>query len=159
MRVISRVVAFTALSLTAPAPVHAQAVPNLGGTWVLQVDKSDFGPLPGPLSRTDVIEHHEPKLVIKRTVASAAGETTSDLSYEVNGKPWKNMVGSNELVSTLRWDGSVLVMVSTVATGQGDATITDRYTLAADGKTLTQVRVWSVQGQEISQTMLLSKQP
>ena len=33
------------------------AKPNFSGTWTLNVSKSDFGMLPGPTSRTDVIEH------------------------------------------------------------------------------------------------------
>ncbi len=148
-----------ALTLLAPTFSHAQAVPNLSGIWALQVDKSDFGMMPGPQSRTDLIDHQEPKLTIKRTIVSAAGETTSNLVYAVDGKPYKNMVGQNELTSTLKWDGATLVMVSTLTTPQGDVTITDRYTLAADGKTLTQTRSLSVQGQEIAQTMVLAKQP
>jgi hypothetical protein len=46
-----------------------------------------------------------------------------------------------------------------VTTPQGAATITDRYTLSADGKTLTQARTIAVQGQEIPQTLVLTKQP
>ena len=73
MRRVFPVAAFAALALA--APVAGQSAPNLSGTWTLQVDKSDFGMMPGPTSRTDVIDHQEPKLTIKRTVVSAAGET------------------------------------------------------------------------------------
>ncbi|HTL05382.1 MAG TPA: hypothetical protein VL241_06510 [Gemmatimonadales bacterium] len=149
----------TFATLLAAATATGQSVPNLSGTWVLQVDKSNFGEMPGPQSRTDVIEHAEPKLTIKRTVVSAAGETTSTLVYAVDGKPYKNMVGPSELTSTLKWDGQALVMVSTLTTPQGDVTITDKYTLSADGKTLNQARTLSAQGQEIAQTMVLTKQP
>jgi hypothetical protein len=149
--------AFAGLALATPAA--AQSVPNLSGTWTLQVDKSSFGMIPGPQSRTDVIDHQEPKLTIKRTIVSAAGETASNLVYAVDGKPYKNMVGESELTSTLKWEGQTLVMVSTVTTPQGEVTITDRYTLSTDGKTLTQARTILVQGQEIPQTMVLAKQP
>ena len=155
-----RTALLAALAVGFPAAASTQAaLPNLSGTWVLQVDKSDFGPMAPVTSRTDVIQHQEPKLLIKRTIASSAGETTSDLVYAVDGKPYKNTVSDTELTSTLNWDGAVLVMVSTASVPQGDVTITDRYTLSADGKTLTQDRTLSIQGQQLVQKMVLQKQP
>lgn len=151
-----------ALTLAAALPVAAaaQKVPNLSGTWLLQIDKSDFGMMSAPTSRADVIDHQEPNLTIKRTViASATGETTSNLVYAVDGKPYKNMVGQIELTSTLKWDGQTLVMVSTASSPQGELTITDRYTLAEDGKTLTIDRTFAAQGQEVKSKMVFAKQP
>ena len=145
------------LTLALPASAVAQA-PNLSGTWVLQADKSDFGPMPGPTSRTDVIDHKEPKLNIKRTQEGAQGSVSSELIYEVDGKAWKNKAGESDLSSVLKWDGAVLVIVTDITTPQGEAVITDRYSLAADGKTLTQDRVISIQGQELTQKLVLVKQ-
>jgi hypothetical protein len=106
-----------------------------------------------------VIEHQEPKLTIKRTVlTTAAGESILNLVYAVDGKPHKNMAGPSELTSLLSWEGRTLVTVSTLETGQGQATITDRLTLSEDGKTLTQQRTLSMQGQEAKQTMVMVKQ-
>jgi hypothetical protein len=142
-----------------PSVLSAQAVPDLSGTWVLQLEQSDLGAMAGQLqARTDVIEHKEPSLKIKRTVRSTAGESTSDLVYMVDGKPWKNTAGPTEITSTLKWEEGALVMVSTVPNPQGDVTITDRYTLSADGKTLTQARVLSLGPQEIAQKMVLTRQ-
>lgn len=151
--------ALAALTFLAPVPALAQGLPNLSGTWVLAADKSDFGPMPGPTSRTDVIEHQEPKLTIKRTVVTANGEVSSTLVYEVDGKAYKNTAGGAEIVSTLKWDGQTLVMSSTVPNPQGEVTIVDRYTLSADGNTLTQARTLSLGGQEAAQTMVLTKKP
>ena len=146
------------LAVALPVSLSAQA-PNLSGTWVLQVDKSDFGPMPGPTSRTDVIDHQDPKITIKRSLVGPNGPATSDLVYGVDGKPWKNtMSDGNELTSTLKWDGPVLVVSSTISTPNGDATVTDRFSLSGDGKTLTQDRVIAVAGQEITQKMVLAKQ-
>lgn len=145
-------------TLLAVTTAVGQNVPNLSGTWIMQADKSDFGPIGGPSSRTDVIEHQEPRLTIKRTVVSAAGETASTLVYAVDGKPYKNTAGPSELTSTLKWDGQVLVMVTLTTLPQGEVTITDRYTLSADGKTLTQARTLSLGGQEAAQTIVLIKQ-
>ena len=49
-------------------------------------------------------------------------------------------------------------MVCEVDTTQGPATLTDRWSLSADGKTLTQTRTINIQGQELKQTMVLAKQ-
>ena len=159
MRSMRAAAALLAIAIAVPA-VSAAQVPNLSGTWVLQADKSDFGMIAAPQSRTDVIEHQEPKLTIKRTVVTTvAGESTLNLVYVVDGKPHKNMAGPTELTSTLSWEGRTLVTVSTVATDQtGQMTITDRFTLSEDGKTLTQQRTLSAQGQEAKQTMVLAKQ-
>lgn len=141
-----------------------QVVPNLSGTWVMQADKSNFGELPGipvirPQSRTDVWNHQEPRLTIKRTVVTDPGPQSSDFVFAVDGKSYKNTVGPNELNTILKWDGQTLVMVSTISSPQGEVTITDRYTLSADGKTLNQARTYSVSGQELNQTIVLTKQP
>ena len=147
------------MTLALPAAAVAQA-PNLSGTWVLQIDKSDFGMMPAPTSRTDVITHAEPNLTIKRSIESQqTGKVSSDLVYAVDGKEWKNTTADgNEIKSTLKWDGAVLVVTSLITTPQGDATITDRFSLSGDGKTLTQDRVISIQGQELTQKMVLAKQ-
>jgi hypothetical protein len=145
-------------ALAAPAGLAAQA-PNLSGTWQLQVDKSDFGMMPGPTSRTDVIDHKDPSLTIKRSLVGPQGPSSTDLVYAVDGKEWKNKAGDgSELVSTLKWDGAVLVVVTNITTPQGEAVITDRFSLSSDGRTLTQERVIAIQGQEIAQKMVLAKQ-
>ncbi len=146
------------LAILAPGGASAQTVPNLSGTWVLQVDKSNYGGLQGPQSRTDVIEHREPKLTIRRTTVAGGQENQATLVYEIDGKPYKNMVGPTEITSTLRWEGNVLVSVTLAPGPQGEVTITDRYELSADGQTLTQLRTLSVQGQELMQTMVLARQ-
>jgi hypothetical protein len=159
MRSMRAAAALLAIAFAVPAVAAAQQVPNLSGTWVLQADKSDFGMMAAPQSRTDVIEHQEPKLTIKRTVVTtAAGESQVSLVYAVDGKPHKNMAGPSELTSTLSWEGRTLVTVSTLDTQQGQATITDRLTLSEDGKTLTQERTLSIGAQEAKQTMVLVKQ-
>ena len=90
---------------------------------------------------------------------SANGSASSDLVYSVDGKPWKNTTSDgSEITSTLKWEGPVLVVASIVNTPNGEATITDRFSLSPDGKTMTQDRHIAVAGQEISQKMILVKQ-
>ena len=46
MSSLSRLSGFLGLALLALPPLAAQKVPDLTGTWVMALDKSDFGPLP-----------------------------------------------------------------------------------------------------------------
>lgn len=159
MRFTLHAAALAMVAVAAPEVAAAQGAANLSGTWALQGDKSNFGMMPAPQSITLVIDHQEPNLTVKRTVGSAAGEQTSTLVYVVDEKPHKNMAGPSEVTSTLKWEDQALVIVSTVEGPQGPVTITDRYTLTADGKTLNQARTLSAQGQEIAQSMVFAKQP
>lgn len=146
------------LLAAASLPAVAQSpVPNLSGTWTLVAERSSFGPFPAPKSRTDVIEHAEPRLLIKRTVVFEQ-PTTSDLVYAIDGKPHKNTTALGEMTSTLQWEGQTLVMVSSVSTPDGDAYITDRFSLSPDGKTMTVARTISAGGQDVPQTMIFAKQ-
>ncbi|MFN0177865.1 MAG: hypothetical protein ACKVZ0_03630 [Gemmatimonadales bacterium] len=136
----------------------AQSAPNLSGTWALDAAKSNFGPLPAPQNRSDVIDHREPRLTITRTILQDGTPTTLDLKYAIDGKPHSNTTPQGQITSSLTWEGQVLVMKSQVPTDGGAAVIVDRMTLSSDGRTLTQDRTISVQGQEIKQTIVLVKQ-
>lgn len=139
-------------------PALGQDRPNLSGTWVLAADRSDFGPMPAPASRTDVIEHSEPNLKVNRTQAAQGDEITATMTYVIDGKPHVNTPGGQEVSSVLAWDGAVLVITSTVQTPQGEASLVDRYALSADGKELTQDRTIQIAGQVLAQTMVLVRQ-
>jgi len=141
------------IAVVAAGAARAQSVPNLSGTWVLDMSKSDFGPAPA-MARTEVIDHQEPKLVIKRTLDG----TQATLTYAVDGKRYENSIGGTNAASTLAWDGPVLVMTTEVESPNGPATIVDRFSLSADGKTLTIDRSISVQQGTFGQTLVLSKQ-
>lgn len=157
MRTPHRTALLTLLLGAAAGSVAAQTIPNLSGTWVLQVAQSDFGPIPAPESRTDVINHAEPRLTITRTVMAQGTESRLELTYLVDGEPHKNSAGGAELTSRLRWEGATLIMASVASGAQGEVTITDRYTLSEDGRTLTQARTLNLGGQEVVQRMVLTR--
>ena len=139
---------------TASQSVAAQARPDFSGTWVLDPSQSDFGMMPVPASRTDVIQHQEPALTIHRT----NGEVTVHLVYRVDGQPHVNDANGQQVTSSLAWDGMVLVITSNVTVPQGEVLIVDRMTLSEDGQTIHIQRTLSVGGQELVQTMVLRKQ-
>lgn len=96
-------------------------------------------------------------MVIKRTTVANGAETVGDITYVIDGQPHQNTVGGSAISSVLQWDGTTLVVRSTVSTPQGDLGITDRMSLSADGRTLTQQRTLNIQGQELAQTMVFTR--
>lgn len=150
--------ALVLLLAVAVGPLEAQSPPNLSGTWVLQLAESDFGPIPAPEGRTDVIDHQEPRITIRRTVVAQGQETTTDLRYAVDGERHANTAGGLEMGSRLSWNGAALTMVSAAQTPQGEVGIVDVFTLSEDGQTLTQARTLTLGGQELSQRLVLKKQ-
>jgi hypothetical protein len=100
--------------------------------------KSDFGQMPAPDSITEKIAHQDPSL--KVNVASTGGmmgDQTYDVSYTTDGKECVNKMGENEFKSTLKWDGDELAVETKGSFGGNEFTSKGRWTLSADGKTLT----------------------
>lgn len=124
-------------SASASSPA-ASAKPNLSGTWVLDVSKSNLGPMPPPDSRTDTIEHKDPsfKLMVDQT-GGPMGQMTFTLNAVTDGKTvstW-TVLGS-DAKSTAHWDGSTLVVHTDTKIQDDPATFDSRYILSPDGKTL-----------------------
>jgi len=115
----------------------AQAKPNFSGDWKMNATKSDFGQMPAPTSMTQKVTHNDPNLKVVTTRASENGEFTNDAAYTTDGKECINKGRMGETKSTLKWDGDTLVIESK-ADFQGNAvTITNKWSLSEDGKTLT----------------------
>ena len=128
-----------ALSVTAFATsMFAQSKPNFSGTWKLNVAKCDFGPLPAPDSRVDVIVHTEPAIKDDITQTGGQGDFTGTINYTTDGKEATNKMGPREVKSTLGWEGSHLVVNSKLMLNDAEITIKSVWTLSDDGKTLTQ---------------------
>jgi hypothetical protein len=128
-----------ALSVTAFATsMLAQTKPNFSGTWKLNVAKSDFGPLPAPDSRTDVITHNEPTIKIDVDQKGGQGDFAGTINYTTDGKEATNHMGPREVKSTLAWEGSNLVVNSKLLISDAEITVKNVWTLSDDGKTLTQ---------------------
>jgi len=128
-----------ALSVTAFATsMFAQTKPNFSGTWKLNVAKCDFGPIPAPDSRTDVIVHDDPTIKDDVTQTGGQGDFSGTINYTTDGKEATNKMGPREIKSTLGWEGSHLVVNSKLMLNDAEITIKSVWTLSDDGKTLTQ---------------------
>ena len=115
----------------------AQAKPNFSGDWKMNVAKSEFGMMPAPTSSVQKITHSDPDLKLTITQVSERGEFTSNNAYTTDGKECVNKGRMGEIKSKLKWDGDALVIESKADFGGNDVTITDKWSLSEDGKTLT----------------------
>jgi hypothetical protein len=138
--------------------LQAQAKPNFSGTWKLNTAKSDFGAMPAPDSRTDKIAHDDPALTDSVTQNGQMGEVTAELKYSTDGKETTNTVRGNELKSTAKWEGDELVIAGKTSINGADVTLNDRWSLSADGKTLTILRHVNSPMGETNQKIVLEKQ-
>jgi hypothetical protein len=147
---------FTVLALAAAS---APAKPNFTGDWKLSLAKSSFGDIPGPDSMTYKVEHADPKITSVSKQSGQMGEIelksvcTTDAKECTNegfqGSPWK---------SVIHWDGDALVVETTGQLGEIEFTSKARWTLSADGKTLTVAQTIGTSMGEFSQTLVFEKQ-
>ena len=127
------------------SPAAAAEQPNFSGDWKMNGAKSTFGPVPAPTSITRKITHAEPSLTIVEDQTSDMGVQNTTRKYTTDGKEMTFESQGAHVTSSAVWDGSVLVVVSTVA--EIGVQFTDRMSLSEDGKTLiSSVRITSAQG-------------
>jgi hypothetical protein len=116
---------------------NGQTKPNLNGVWMMDPARSDFGTGPASESRLDKIGLDGVNLKDTITQKLRHGdESTYDMIYTIDGKESTNHVRGNLVKSTARWEGHELVIDSKVFALR-QAAIQDRWSLSADGKTIT----------------------
>jgi hypothetical protein len=123
---------FGALVLATQATFPQNAKPDFSGHWELDKAKSDFGPGPQPDDVIEVIEHHEPKLVITTTTKQNGAENTRSVRLTTDDVENTNLVAGHVMKTRTHWDGRSLV---TVVRDEGGLQLTEVRTLSKDGKT------------------------
>ena len=121
---------FTAARVTAAPPT------NFSGDWKLNVERSNFGGMPAPTSLTQKITHEEPALKVVSQQSGDFGDMTTDFSFTTDGQACENKVMDFVVKSTLKWDGPVLVVDSTMDIQGNSMTMTDRWSMSGDGREL-----------------------
>lgn len=131
----------TVLILAAAWQLAAAQVPDLSGTWRLNVARSTWDNHPKPASAVITIEHHEPELKYSGTVIFPTGVTggehvrTYAFDGAVDGKdyPVTGTLGQGKM-QFHRVNPAVLT--SRFVSSDGSLTQTARTTLSPDGRTL-----------------------
>jgi len=116
---------------------QGQTKPNLNGVWKMDPAKSDYTTGPVSESRLDKIDIEGVNL--KDTITQKlrhSDESTYDMLYTLDGKECTNHVNGRTVKATVHWDGADLVIDSTVFAIR-NTQIEDRWSLSADGKTIT----------------------
>jgi hypothetical protein len=133
-----------------------QAKPNFSGDWKMNIVKSDFGAAPAPDTMTRKIVHAEPALTIDEEQVTPVGPQRTTRKYVTDGSESTFQVGGADVRTSAKWEGNVLVAVTTVDVAQ--LVYNDRMTLSADGKTLTSVVKLTTPQGPIDITVMFDKQ-
>ncbi|HMF77594.1 MAG TPA: hypothetical protein VK604_18190 [Bryobacteraceae bacterium] len=114
------------------------AKPNFSGRWRMVRDRSEFHGFKMPDMVVRVVDHHDPILNLHTVQTSGGNTTMADVVYTTDGTPATNTISGRPAQSKAFWDGTDLVIRTTMKTSKGDnEVIEDRWQLSADGETLT----------------------
>jgi hypothetical protein len=151
------------LAISAIAQLGAQAAgssqrrPDFSGTWVLDTARSiRDGSLPG---LTLTVVRSGDTLSVRSEGVNAGGSFSTRMRYGFDGKPLANTLSGVTLASTLSWDGATMIVTSSGDANGNKIVIDDRWSLDADGQTLTRHSSFSVNGQRRSETLVFTKRP
>lgn len=132
--------------------------PDFSGNWKLDADKSVFGPMPPPTSMTRKIDHKDPAISVDQAQSGPQGDMNTTMKYTTDGVETVNSLMGNDVKSKAVWDGKTLVITSAANFGGTDVKLTDKWSLADDGKTLTDVMAISAPQGDFEITYVLVKQ-
>lgn len=150
---------FAILAVVTLAALPALAKTNFSGDWKLNVSLSTFGQMPAPNSMTQKITHEDPKLTVAIKQSSEMGDFNIQASYTTDGKECTNPgFGGNPMKSIVKWDGETLMIETKGQFGDNEFTMSDKWVLSADGKTLTITRTFKSSMGEGEQKMVFDKQ-
>jgi hypothetical protein len=133
-----RVLAGVLLVVSSAAALGAQARPDFSGEWVLN---RQWSTLPPPVSSVESgvvrIEHREPSFTFQRTYVIAGAPREAGFTRRTDGME-SSETGPQGLttVSTLRWDGTALVLAMRIKGPGFEATNDVRYELMEGGRRL-----------------------
>lgn len=148
-RLTERMRRLAAIAVVSFSVVFAADVAEMGGTWVLNVQRSKWNGAPQPDSGRLVIEHHEPKLKYERTFTTANIEDKS-VTFEgaIDGKE------HNGIIAARLSPFSILFTKKTEAGTSQEITVT----MPKDGKHLVRRIQSSESGGKIVWTELYDKE-
>jgi len=145
------------LGCAATIPAMAADKPNFSGSWKLNAEKSDFGPMPKPERVDYVLIHKDPELSVKSTAMTQAGEMTNEVKILTDGTEFTNELHGQQIKGTAKWEGAMLVVTQKANMQGTEIVVVTRWTLADDGKSITQeVSISTPQG-ELKQKAVLDK--
>jgi len=113
--------------------IAAQTKPDFSGVWKMNREKSKFDAIENIRDIVTKIEHKEPSFSESMTITSIDGNQNVEAKYTTDGKETAVEFPSGSAKATAKWEGDAL----TVEWKSEAFNVRRKYTLSADGKTLT----------------------
>src|SRR5581483_1935185 len=110
---------------------------RFSGTWKENLEKSSKSNLTSYINKIDATAD---SVKVTTTSNGPRGERTSERTYTIGKEVTSKMPDGDEVITNAKWDGDTLVIVSTVKEPDGAVDSTEKWTVSADGKTLTKHR-------------------
>ncbi|MCX6585183.1 MAG: hypothetical protein NTX13_01205 [Acidobacteria bacterium] len=129
------------------------AEPNLSGSWRLNHDRSDFGPMPRPGVLVTRIRQQGGELAAESTGSGRVNQ----YRWTLDGKESVNVIDGNEVRAVAGWRGPILQVRSKVTARGRSLAMTDQYSLSSDGRELTVFRTIAGPQGEIEQRFVYDK--
>jgi len=137
--------------------VLAQSAPSISGVWRANLEESKFAQMK-PSEYLMIVQQQG------NTVRESIGDTNmmgtyrSAFTFNTAGQESRNSWRGLPMRSKAEWTEGALIIDSRVA-GQNPLTFHDKYSLSADGNTLTIATDITREGKESHQTIVLTRQP
>jgi hypothetical protein len=96
-------------------------------------------------------------LIVKTTAVTQSGEVTNESKILTDGTEFTNDLRGQQVKGTAKWEGKTLVVTRKTNMQGTELVLVQRWTLADDGKSITQeVSITTAQG-ELKQKVVLDK--
>lgn len=130
----------TIVVLGATMSGFAQTKPDFSGEWILNRQACTLSPgADGVRSGVVRIEHHDPAFKYAAKFETAGNPIEFQFEMQSDGRDNSSNQQGVESVSSLRWDGNILVFSARTRRANGDMTMEFRYELLDGGRRLRAV--------------------
>lgn len=136
----------------------AAAHPDFTGEWTLDIAHSQFGGAShAAKARVDRIVHKDPQLLVRSLTVRPAGDSLAlEYRYKTNGEAVNSAMGQ-DVRTTGRWSGPALLFESHAKMLMMDLSVTERWSLSADGRNLTEARASKGPMGEVKQVLVFTR--
>ncbi len=148
-----------------PAATPATAKPNFSGTWKLNVDKSEFGQVPPPMTETNVIVQTGNDIKITTNSDGDRGKEVYTLPFTIGGDEtptpkdaFPDTAEFKILSSKGEWRDTSLVVTHKISYQGGAGTMVATFVLSPDGKFFTKTTLISLDLGEFDTKTIFEKQ-
>jgi hypothetical protein len=159
MRNVATLVLLGAVTLTAPRVALAQAHPDFGGKWSLDVSKSQGEMV--PVSSEMTVVQTDNQITVTKATQTQAGPQNSIANVTLDGKPTNNTMTAQGMTvvftSTAVWIGPTLVITTDATVNGQPLHQIDHWSLDADKKVATETSELTVGDQSASLKLVFNK--